>query len=491
MQKKRGYFVKGLWAAILAGTFCWTQIAKAGWGGLINGAGFGNSWVSVSHTGTGSKVAQTPGNVQSPSDTVPPNAAYTYKNTAPTGASAGTYSHSKGLPGGIWQNSLVFQPGDGNDNLELQARVNVVPVTCGALSMDSSIDINEFNGNGHCGKITINTHATGGTALWLRGFEYTGDPNLIPPDDPTTAVNESIEFLKANGVWKFETVLLGPFDFGDGSCPLIIPFCLDSGDLKNLWYASDGVGASVPFTIQCPSDVTASCGSQVQYPPVTVSGGCGASTLSFSPANGSVFPVGTTPVTATATDESGNTVSCGFNVIVGDNTAPVPPVLPDIVSNGCNPVQKPPPPVATDNCAGSVLGTTTTQFPITAFGTNFITWKFDDGHGNVSTATQNVIITGPTLVGFYAPISGINGGCGKNQQIEVINPGSKNPIKFDLKCGNTLITTVITPQVRIDEYNGCTFVKELIVTNAVYQNDWHYNWDTTGFPANNYQIFVD
>ena len=39
-------------------------------------------------------------------------------------------------------------------------------------------------------------------------------------------------------------------------------------------------------------------------------------------ASGSTFPVGTTVVTHSATDGSGNTVLCSFNVVVTDNIAP-------------------------------------------------------------------------------------------------------------------------------------------------------------------------
>jgi hypothetical protein len=57
----------------------------------------------------------------------------------------------------------------------------------------------------------------------------------------------------------------------------------------------------------------------------TVSGSdnCGVPTIVSSPASGSVFPVGTTTVTATATDAAGNTKSCTFNVTVKDVTPPV------------------------------------------------------------------------------------------------------------------------------------------------------------------------
>jgi hypothetical protein len=427
--------------------------------------------------------------VSGPSATIAPFAGYTYQGNSPSGASVNSHSRIKGLPGGIWQAATAAYSGDGADNPELQARVNVVPAVCAGLDMDTSINVAEFNANGNSGKISVNAHGTGGTALWFRGFEYTGDPNLIPPDDPNTVQNESIEFLKANGVWKFETVLLGPFDFGGADCPLIIPFTLDSGNLNNLYFAADGVALTVPFSIQCPPDVNASCGHAVNYPPVHVSGGCGTNALSFSPTNGSVFPVGTTPVTVTATDESGNTVSCGFNVIVADNKAPVPPPLPDIVSSACSGASVTPPiPVATDNCAGSVLGTTTTPFPITALGTTIVTWSFNDGNGNISTATQKVIINGLTFQGFYSPVGGTNGTCSK--PLTTVNGGKVLPIKFDMLCGGTFITSGPAPVVKIQSWVNCAFVSEPISVNAVYQNNWHFNWDTTGYAKGIYKVIV-
>jgi len=49
-------------------------------------------------------------------------------------------------------------------------------------------------------------------------------------------------------------------------------------------------------------------------------------------------------------------------------------------------------PTATDASSGQVTGTTGTPFPITTQGTTIITWVYDDGNGNISTQTQNVVI---------------------------------------------------------------------------------------------------
>ena len=74
---------------------------------------------------------------------------------------------------------------------------------------------------------------------------------------------------------------------------------------------------------------------------------------------GAVFPLGTTPVTWTATDASGNTSTCSFNVTVEDNDAPVIINCPDSVlvySNdpgSCGAVPNFAPIIAVDNCNGT------------------------------------------------------------------------------------------------------------------------------------------
>lgn len=87
-------------------------------------------------------------------------------------------------------------------------------------------------------------------------------------------------------------------------------------------------------TISCPADITVNapvdtCSATVNFT-VTGDDNCSAPTIVSSPASGSVFPVGTTMVTATATDAAGNSTSCTFNVTVKDVTPPV------ITPNGQN-----------------------------------------------------------------------------------------------------------------------------------------------------------
>jgi hypothetical protein len=152
-----------------------------------------------------------------------------------------------------------------------------------------------------------------------------------------------------------------------------------------------GVPATVNATTPVPS------GATVSYT-VTSNG-----TLSCSPASGSTFPVGTTPVSCSATDEAGNTAGPStFNVVVTlvDTTAPV-------VSPHANETREATAstgtavtyalPGATDN-----LDTTPTVTCAPASGSSFplgstvVTCTAKDDFNNTGTGTFNVIVADTT-----------------------------------------------------------------------------------------------
>ena len=86
---------------------------------------------------------------------------------------------------------------------------------------------------------------------------------------------------------------------------------------------------TTPPAISCPADIvvtlppnSSATSMVVNYPAVTATDGCSSSvSVVSSPPSGSVFPVGTTTVNATADDGNGNTASCSFNVTVQYNFA--------------------------------------------------------------------------------------------------------------------------------------------------------------------------
>ena len=100
------------------------------------------------------------------------------------------------------------------------------------------------------------------------------------------------------------------------------------------------------------------------------------------------FPIGTTTITWTVTDASGNSTTATQNITVEDITAPLTPTLSEFTGQ-CSVI--PVAPTTTDDCdTGLITGTTSTVFPITTLGTTTVTWTFTDTSGNSTTATQDI-----------------------------------------------------------------------------------------------------
>jgi len=116
----------------------------------------------------------------------------------------------------------------------------------------------------------------------------------------------------------------------------------------------------------------------------------------------SVFQLGDTVVTWTATDSSGNSVNATQTVTVVDTTAPTIETLPlitvEATSLDANPVLLVTP-KAQDSVSNVVI---TNDAPdVFPFGETIITWQATDEAGNFVTTTQNVSVidtTAPTLI---------------------------------------------------------------------------------------------
>ena len=167
------------------------------------------------------------------------------------------------------------------------------------------------------------------------------------------------------------------------------------------------VNDTQPPTITCPANVTVSndpnqCGAVVNYPPPTVSDNCpGVGAPVCTPASGSFFPVGTTTVTCTVADASGNTASCTFTVTVNDTQPPTitcPPnitavtdqtVCPEPGTTPCQVVTFPPP-VATDNCPGVTVACVPPSGTCFNLGVTTVTCTATDASGNTATCSFTV-----------------------------------------------------------------------------------------------------
>jgi hypothetical protein len=138
----------------------------------------------------------------------------------------------------------------------------------------------------------------------------------------------------------------------------------------------------------------------------------GATTGTGTSLNNQVFNLGTTLVTWTVTDGSGNDVSCTFNVVVSDNQDPA------FISCGASGNQNVVAnqgvctythsgtawnATASDNCtiasiayvlSGATIGTgTSLNNQVFNLGTTLVTWTVTDGSGNDVSCSFNVVVS--------------------------------------------------------------------------------------------------
>ena len=113
------------------------------------------------------------------------------------------------------------------------------------------------------------------------------------------------------------------------------------------------------------------CGATVNFAAAIATDNCAVTVAQTAgPTTGSVFPIGTTVVEFTATDSSGNTSTCSFNVTVTDTEAPVvvcQDITVELDANGQYSLD--PSEVlasATDNCAVTSTSFLVTPAPLTS-----------------------------------------------------------------------------------------------------------------------------
>lgn len=238
-------------------------------------------------------------------------------------------------------------------------------------------------------------------------------------------------------------------------------------------------------SIVCPADISTSndsgdCGALVNFAAIA-SDNCVAN-VSYSHAPNSYFDVGTTTVTATATDVSGNTATCSFDVTVMDDENPVVQtqnititlsngmagINPQDIDNG-----------TTDNCGVADLAIDVNFFDCDDIGTHTVALTATDVHGNSSTSTAQVLVMGivPSCNLISQPTSAIYTGgdptrlyLGYGAQSTVLQPNASGGSSFtyqwsgtDLNCYNCAAPTFTPTQegsytfvVDITNEYGCT-----------------------------------
>jgi hypothetical protein len=155
-----------------------------------------------------------------------------------------------------------------------------------------------------------------------------------------------------------------------------------------------------PPVITCPADITVDndpgeCGAIVTFA-ATATDNCPSTVIiTYSQNPGTQFPVGTTVVTATATDASGNTDTCTFDVTVSDTEDPVV-LCPANITVSNNPGQCDAVVTfmnsATDNCPGVITSSVPASGSVFPVGTTTVTVTATDASGNTATCSFDVTV---------------------------------------------------------------------------------------------------
>jgi len=263
--------------------------------------------------------------------------------------------------------------------------------------------------------------------------------------------------------YRGEPDMFGCADLGEQIIPLIVEDA--AGNMDSCTAIVTVVDDHAPVITSCPSDQTVPndpgrCDAVVTWLPGSAYDNCGlVITVDF--ASGSIFPIGTTTVTMTATDGSNNSASCTFDITVEDKEAPVmtcpAPITQFVDSGECFATVLLGTPTVTDNCDPAPVVTndwTGGPFPT---GPTTVTWTAADADGNFSTCTQLI-----TVQDNEPPVAKC-----KDFTLELDATGNATLTWQDIDDGSTdncLVTSYVLSKTAFD----CTMIGTEAVTMAVY-----------------------
>ena len=184
-----------------------------------------------------------------------------------------------------------------------------------------------------------------------------------------------------------------------------------NGAITRTWSYTDGGGNTatatqtitvldnVKPTASNPADINIECIGSLPAPNVAVvtdeADNCTANpVVAFvSDSDDGLSNPKTITRTYSVTDACSNTISLTQDIIIKDNSNPDIPTLADVTGECDATVSVP---TTTDNCSGSITGTTSDPLTYSTQGTHTITWNFDDGNGNAIDVPQTVIVDDTT-----------------------------------------------------------------------------------------------
>ncbi len=251
-----------------------------------------------------------------------------------------------------------------------------------------------------------------------------------------------------------------------------------TGDTTVIWTVDDGNGQTVTCTtvitvedneapiIACPADVMANtspgdCFAEVVFPDAIAIDNCDVTVMQTEGLpSGSMFPVGLSTVTYTASDSSGNATICSFTITVTDNE-PAMAVCQDITiqldANGDAMI------VAadvdggsTDNCGVASIAIDMDTFDCSNLGPNNVTLEVTDVNGNISTCIAVVTVEDVTMPDVVC----------MDITVELDATGTITILGSDVDGGSTDACGIVSYDLDMDTFD-CSNVGENTVTLTV------------------------
>ena len=313
------------------------------------------------------------------------------------------------------------------DQLDFQYSTNATSLSSGTWTDVNALDfvapktagtVGPLDGNAVGNKTAIAGTISGlsvpnGATVWIRWTDLNAsgaDDGLAVDDFSATFNVPSYAYSWSNGAVTQDVSALTA-----GTYTVTVT---DANNCQATKTVTIAVTDNTPPTVTCPAPVTVQCSAQVPAADpntVSASDNCTVTSTSFvsDETSGSVSTEHYT-ITRTykATDNNNNTATCTQLITVDDNTAPVADATTLADATGECSASITLAPTATDNCSGTITGTTSDALTRTTQGTSVVTWTFDDGHGNTSTQTQNIVVSDVTApVADAATLADATGEC--------------------------------------------------------------------------------
>jgi subtilisin-like proprotein convertase family protein len=142
--------------------------------------------------------------------------------------------------------------------------------------------------------------------------EYTSDDAAFVPDDAVVADGMLITQVFAVGTTNVQYTLIDA-----------------AGNSNTCGFTVTVLDTEVPVILDCPSDISITLGGGeccqiLNFSDFPITDNCGIDSISYSTGNGVEYCIGSTTVEVTVFDESGNTATCSFEVVINENPVDEP-----------------------------------------------------------------------------------------------------------------------------------------------------------------------